>query len=64
MVCKKSLQSMKQRYFEGKIHNSLSQVPPNLLLHISAGRIARELSPVDIIPPWFTMLIYHWGEEQ
>jgi hypothetical protein len=32
------------------------------------GRIAREiwwtdqeLSPVDIIPPWFSMLIYHLG---
>jgi hypothetical protein len=36
----------------------------------SAGRIARELcgrnhfSSVDIIPPWFSMLIYYLGEEQ
>jgi hypothetical protein len=36
-----------------------------LLLDDSAGRIARELwwmnqefSPLDIIPPWFSMLIY------
>jgi hypothetical protein len=37
----------------------------------SAGRIARELwctnqkfFPVDIIPPWFSMLSYHLGNEQ
>jgi hypothetical protein len=44
------------------------QVPPALRLDNSAGRIARdlccanqEISPVDIIPPWFSMLIYHMG---
>jgi hypothetical protein len=37
--------------------------PSALLLEDSAGRIARELwstyyfSPVDIIPPWFSMLM-------
>jgi hypothetical protein len=47
------------------------QVPLDLLLDASAGRIARELwwmnqnfSPVDIIPPWFSMLMYHLGDEQ
>jgi hypothetical protein len=43
-----------------------------LLPDDSDGRIARELwwmsqefSSVDIIiPPWFTMLIYHLGDEQ
>jgi hypothetical protein len=36
----------------------------------SDGRIARELwwtnqfSPVDIIPSWFFMLMYHLGDEQ
>jgi hypothetical protein len=35
---------------------------------MAAGRIARELwltnqefSPVNIIPPWFSMFIYHLG---
>jgi hypothetical protein len=39
-----------------------------LLVDDSAGRVAREIwwtkeefSPVDIIPPWFSMLIYHLG---
>jgi hypothetical protein len=38
---------------------------------MTAGRIAielwwtnKELSSVDIIPPWFSMLIYHLGYEQ
>jgi hypothetical protein len=38
---------------------------------MTAGGIARELremnqefSPVDTIPPWFSMLIYHMGDEQ
>jgi hypothetical protein len=38
---------------------------------MSAGRISRELwwmnqefFPVDIILPWFSMLIYHVGGEQ
>jgi hypothetical protein len=57
-----------QRYFEEHIHNFHRDVPPDLLLDYSAGRIARELcwtnqefSTVDIIPPWFSMLIYHVG---
>jgi hypothetical protein len=36
---------------------------------MTAGRIAREFwwmnqefSPVDIIPPWFSILIYHLGD--
>jgi hypothetical protein len=48
-----------------------SPVLPALLLDDSFGRIARELwwtnqkfSPVSIIPPWFSMLIYHMGNEQ
>jgi hypothetical protein len=60
-----------QIYFEDEIHLSLRQVPPDLLLDGSAGRIARELwctnreySPVDIIPPWFCMLMYHLGDKQ
>jgi hypothetical protein len=24
----------------------------------------QEFSPVDIIPPWFSMLVYHLGNEQ
>jgi hypothetical protein len=46
----------------------LSLVPSALLLDVSIGRVARELwwtnqesSPVDIIPPRFSMLIYHLG---
>jgi hypothetical protein len=42
-----------------------SPAPPDLLLDISADRIARkiwwtnrEFHSVDIIPPWFSMLIY------
>jgi hypothetical protein len=37
---------------------------------MTAGRIARELwwtnlefSSVDIIPPWFSTVIYHLGDE-
>jgi hypothetical protein len=29
----------------------------------SYGRI-RSFSPVDIIPPWLSILIYHLGDEQ
>jgi hypothetical protein len=43
-------------------------VPPDLLLDDSDDRIVRELwwgnqefSPVDIIPLWFSMLIYRRG---
>jgi hypothetical protein len=50
----------------GKIHYFLRQF---LLFYyqITAGRIARKFwwknqcFPVDIIPPWFSMLIYHLG---
>jgi hypothetical protein len=38
---------------------------------MTVGRIATELwwtnpeyTPVDIITPWFSMLIYHLGKEQ
>jgi hypothetical protein len=48
-----------------------SPLPPALLLDDSACRIFKELwwinqefSSVDIIPPWFSMLIYHLGDEQ
>jgi hypothetical protein len=51
-----------------KIHHFLCLDPPDLLLDGSAGRIARvlwwtnqEFSPVDIIPPWFSLLIYYLG---
>jgi hypothetical protein len=43
-------------------------IPPSLLLDDSAGRIAKELwwtnrefSSVDIIPPWFSILISSAG---
>jgi hypothetical protein len=46
-------------------------VPPALQRVDHAGRIARELwwtnqkfFSVDIIPPWFSMPIYHLGDEQ
>jgi hypothetical protein len=55
-----------KKYFESQIYNFLCHVPPILLLYDSAGRISRELwlknqefSTVDIIPPWFSMLLYH-----
>jgi hypothetical protein len=45
-------------------------MPPALLLVDSAGRIVgefwwsdQEFSPFDIIAPWFSMLVYHLGEE-
>jgi hypothetical protein len=48
-----------------------SLVPPALLGEGSSGIIARELwwtnqelIPVNIIPPTFTMLIYHLGDEK
>jgi hypothetical protein len=47
-----------------------SPVPPVLLLD-DIGGISRELwwtiqefSPVDIIPSWFSMLIYYLGDKQ
>jgi hypothetical protein len=46
-------------------------VPPALLLDNSAGKFARELwwtnqeiSTVDIIPPWLSVLICHVKDEQ
>jgi hypothetical protein len=54
----------------GQIHIFLRPVPPALLLVDSSGRVARELwwtkkkhSPVDIIPPRFTMFICHFGDD-
>jgi hypothetical protein len=48
-----------------------SAVPPALLLDNSAGKFAKELwwtnqeiSPVDIIPPWLSVLICHVKDEQ
>jgi hypothetical protein len=47
-----------------------SPVPP-ACYQMTTGRIARKLcwtnyefSSVDIIPPWFSVLIYHLGDEQ
>jgi hypothetical protein len=45
-------------------------VPPALQRVDHAGRIVRELwmnqkfFSVDVIPPWFSMPIYHPGDEQ
>jgi hypothetical protein len=58
-----------QRYFKGQIYQFLLLARPDfLLVDDSAGRVAREIwwtkeefYPVDIIPPWFSMLIYHLG---
>jgi hypothetical protein len=41
-VCK-TITKQEQRYFEDEIHKFLLQVPPDLLLDDSAGRIAIEL---------------------
>jgi hypothetical protein len=52
--------------------NKIISLPAPLVfpLYDCAGRIARELwwtnqefSPVDIIPPLFSMFIYHLGDE-
>jgi hypothetical protein len=60
-----------QRYFEGQIYHFFRQVPSDLLLDGCSGMIARELwwtnqefSPIDIIPPQFSMVIYHLGGEK
>jgi hypothetical protein len=70
MECEKSLASMNKNTSQGQflipfIHSSC------LLPEDSAGRITREhwwmnqeRSSVNIIPPWFSMLIYHLGDEQ
>jgi hypothetical protein len=60
----KILSKYEQRFFT--VPNSFPlPISPVLLLDDFAGRIARELwwmnqefSPVDIISPWFAMLIY------
>jgi hypothetical protein len=61
---------MKKDTLSEQIHHLFCQFPA-LQLDDSAGRIAREpwkanqeSSPVDIITPWFLMLIYHMGSEQ
>jgi hypothetical protein len=46
-----------------------SPITPDLLLDDSAGSVRelwwtnQELSPADIIPPWFSMLISHLGDK-
>jgi hypothetical protein len=59
-----------QRYFV-RLNSSLPlPVCPALLLDDYAGRITaalqmdQEFSPVDIIPPWFSMLTYYQDEQQ
>jgi predicted nucleic acid-binding Zn ribbon protein len=58
---KKKPQSMKEIFHKAKFSISFA----------TASRIAREVwwknkefSPASIIPPWFSMLIYHLGNEQ
>jgi hypothetical protein len=58
-------------YFESKYSSLHSPVFPAFLLDDSVGRTVSELwwmnqefSPVDKILPWFSMLIYHLGDEQ
>jgi hypothetical protein len=66
----RSLGSSNKSTSQGRIIHFFREVPPDLLLDDSADRIARELwrtnqfSPVGIIPPWCTMLIYNLGDEQ
>jgi hypothetical protein len=65
----KTLKSVNRDTFQGQIHHFLRQF---LLLsyQMTAGTIARELwwsneeFPVNIIPPWFSILIYRLGNEQ
>jgi hypothetical protein len=65
---KKSLASMNKNTSQAKFL-FLLPIHPALYL-MTAGRFARELwwtnqefSSVDIIPPWFSMLIYNVGDE-
>jgi hypothetical protein len=65
----KTLHSMKD--IPCRLNSFPSLVLLALLLDYSASRIARELwckkqefFPVYIIPPWFSMLIYHQGDNQ
>jgi hypothetical protein len=60
-----------QSYFVRPNSSFSSPVSPALLLDGSAGMIARELwwinhdiSPVNTIPPWFSMFIYYLGDKQ
>jgi hypothetical protein len=60
-----------QRYLTGQMHNFILPVPPALLLDDCTYEIAREVlwmnkdfSPAGIIPPWFSILICHLGDEQ
>jgi hypothetical protein len=58
--------------FRDKIHHFLRINRPDLLLDDSAGKIARQqfggrirnFPPVDIIPPWLSMLISPGDEQQ
>jgi hypothetical protein len=66
----KNVRNMKEIFAKQNL-SFLSPVPPALLIDDSAGRIARllwrtnkEYFPLDIIPAWFSMLIYHLGDEQ
>jgi hypothetical protein len=65
MPCIKSLASINKNTSQGLACSSC------LLPDDSAGRIARELwwmnqefSSVNFMPPWFSMLMYHPGDEQ
>jgi hypothetical protein len=55
---------------QGKTHHFIhSSFPLALLLcdcWLACQRAVVEISvsPVDIIPPWFSMLIYHLGDEE
>jgi hypothetical protein len=67
----KTLSSINKSTSQGQIHKLLLQVPPDLLLDDSAGGTARELwwttqefSLVDIISPWFSVFIYHLGDDR
>jgi hypothetical protein len=48
----------------------LRHAPPVSLLDYNAGRVTefwwknQDISPVDIIPPWLFMIIYHLRDEQ
>jgi hypothetical protein len=59
-----------KRYYIRQTSLFALSVPPALLLDYSAGRIFKKSagrirsSPVDIIPPWFSMLMYQLGDEQ
>jgi hypothetical protein len=67
---KKTLASINKNILQGQILIPFSRFPC-LLPDDSTGRIAKEVywtnkefSPVDTIPPWVSMLIYHQGNKQ